>query len=150
MIDDTNHWQNLKPPLSPNPYEVELFKFHINQLHPVCLLGMTKELIPLCDFMVDLNPIPQNKPVIQSDWKQLDQKSSVIIGDGILNLSTLDIIDHLLELTTKIVCRVFLKKLEGMKYAQHFPKEFAGAELVIPTQKDVVMVIWNKASNNGI
>ena len=150
MINDTNHWQNLKPPLAPNPYEVELFKFHINQLRPVCLLGMTKELIPLCDFMVDLNPISQNKPVIKSDWKELDKQSSVIIGDGVLNLSGLDLIYSLLKLTTKIVCRVFLKKLNGMKYAQHFPKEFLGSELVIPTQENVAMVIWSRGSKNGI
>jgi len=147
MIHDTQHWQNLKPPLSPNEYEISLFKFHTHGLNPVCLLGMTKELIPLCDFMVDLNPIEQNKPVIKSDWKQLDKKSSVIICDGGLNLTGLELVDHLLQLTEKIVCRVFLKKLEGMKYAEYFPQEFFGAELVIPTQENVAIVIWNK---NGI
>jgi hypothetical protein len=147
MILDTQHWQNLKPPLSPNEYEIELFKLHINGLHPVCLLGMTKELIPLCDFMVDINPIPQDKSVIKLDWKDLDKKSSVIIGDGVLNLAGIELIDHLLNLTDKIVCRVFLKKLEGMKYAQYFPQEFLGAELIIPTQENVVMVIWDKLLN---
>lgn len=145
MIQDTQHWQNLKPPLSPNEYEVELFKLHTSGISPVCLLGMTKELIPLCDFMVDINPIPQNKPVIQSDWGELDQKSSVIIGDGILNLAGIELIDHLLKLANKIVCRVFLKKLDGMKYAQHFPQKFSGAELVIPTQENIVMVIWDQS-----
>ena len=144
MIDDTQHWQNLKPPLAPNDYEVKLFKFHTNGLHPVCLLGMTKELIPLCDYMVDLNPIQQNKPVIQSDWQNLDKQSSVIIGDGVLNLAGLELIDHLLKLTDKIICRVFLKKLDGMKYAQHFPNKFLGAKLVIPTQENIAMVVWSK------
>jgi hypothetical protein len=147
MILDTQHWQNLKPPLSPNEYEIELFKLHINGLHPVCLLGMTKELIPLCDFMVDINPIPQNKPIIKLDWKDLDKKSSVIIGDGVLNLAGIELIDHLLKLTDKIVCRVFLKKLEDMKYAQYFPQKFLGAELIIPTQENIIMVIWDKSLN---
>ena len=147
MIEDTTHWQNLKPPLSPNEYEVELFKLHINGFNPVCLLGMTKELIPLCHFMVDLNPISQDKPVIKSDWKNLDKTSSVIICDGVLNLAGIELIDHLLKLTDKIVCRTFLKKLEGMKYAQHFPQEFLGAELIIPTQENVVMAIWDKSFN---
>ena len=118
MIHDTQHWQNLEPPLAPNTYEVELFKLHTNGLHPVCLLGMTKELIPLCDYMVDLNPIPQNKPIIQSDWKDLNKESSVIIGDGVLNLAGLELINYLLKLTNKIVCRVFLKKFNG-KYSRN-------------------------------
>ena len=143
MIHDTQYWQNLQPPLAPNAYEVELFKLHTNGLHPVCLLGMTKELIPLCDYMVDLNPIPQNKPIIQSDWKNLNKESSVIIGDGVLNLAGLELINCLLKLTTKIVCRVFLKKFNGMKYAQHFHTEFLGASLVIPTQENISIVIWN-------
>jgi len=147
MIQDTQHWQNLKPPLSPNEYEVELFKLHIKGLNPVCLLGMTKELIPLCDFMVDINPIPQDKPVIKSDWKNLDKTSSVIICDGVLNLVDIGLIDHLLKLTDKVICRVFLKKLDGMKYAKYFPKEFFGSELIIPTQENIVMVIWDKLFN---
>jgi hypothetical protein len=143
MIEDTAHWQNLKPPLSPNDYEISLFRFHTIGFNPVCLLGMTKELIPLCNFMVDLNPIPQNKPIIKSDWKELKEKSSVIICDGALNLTGLEIIDHLRTLANKIVCRVFLKKLDGMKYAKYFPQKFVGAELVIPTQQDIAMVIYN-------
>lgn len=147
MIQDTQHWQNLKPPLSPNEYEVELFRFHTKGFDPVCLLGMTKELISLCDFMVDINPIPQDKPIIKSGWEELDQKSSAIICDGVLNLAGIKLIDHLLKLTDKIVCRVFLKKLEGMKYAQYFPQEFLGAELVIPTQENIAIVIWNRPPN---
>ena len=27
---NTDYWQNLKPPLSPNDYEIDLYKKHIN------------------------------------------------------------------------------------------------------------------------
>ncbi len=144
LIKDTNHWQNLNPPLSPNEYEVEMYRHHTKRYGPVCLLGMTKELIPFCDFMVDLNPIHQEKPVIKCDWTKITQDSEVIIGDGVLNLCGLDLVKDLLKITNKLICRVFLQKLEGMKYATHFPKEFPGSSIVIPTQENVVMVIWEK------
>jgi hypothetical protein len=144
LIKDTNHWQNLNPPLSPNKYEVELYRHHIRGYGPICLLGMTKELIPLCDFMVDLNPIKQEKPVIHSDWSHIKQECDVIIGDGVLNLCGLDLANNLLKITNKLICRVFMNKLEGMKYATYFPNEFPGSSLVIPTQENVVMVIWEK------
>jgi hypothetical protein len=144
LIKDTSHWQNLKPPLSPNEYEVELYRHHIKGHGPICLLGMTKELIKLCDFMVDLNPIQQEKPVLRSDWSQINRHVDVIIGDGVLNLCGLDLLNNLLKITNKLICRVFMNKLEGMKYATYFPNEFPGSSLVIPTQENVVMVIWEK------
>lgn len=144
LIKDTNHWQNLNPPLSPNEYEVELYRHHIRGYGPICLLGMTKELIPLCDFMVDLNPIPKEKPVIKCDWAKIKQESEVIIGDGVLNLCGLELVKDLLQVTNKLICRVFLEKLDGMKYATHFPKEFPESSLVVPTQENVVIVAWEK------
>lgn len=144
LIQDTEHWQNLKPPLCPNQYEIELYRFHSKGMGPVCLLGMTKDLIELCDFMVDLNPIQQKKPVIKSDWKGIKNFSEVVLGDGVLNLLGLGLVEDLLKVTNKLVCRVFHKKLEGMKYATHFPNEFPGAELIIPTQENISMVIWSK------
>lgn len=146
IIKDTDHWQNLKPPLSPNDYEFELYKHHSKGYYPICLLGMTKKLIPICDFMVDLNPIKQEKPVIKSDWKDINEQSSVIIGDGILNLAGIELVDKLLKVTNKLICRVFLKKLDGMKYATHFPNEFPKSSMIIPTQENVAMVIWDKFS----
>jgi len=144
LIKDIDHWQNLKPPLSPNEYEVELYRHHIKGYGTICLLGMTKELISICDFMVDLNPISQEKPVIKSDWHQIKQDCDVVIGDGVLNLCGLDLVESLLKITNKLICRVFLKKLEGMKYATYFPNEFPGATMVVPTQENIVMVIWEK------
>ena len=143
-LNDTQHWQNLRPPLAPNEYEVEIYRHHSRGMGAVCLLGMTKSLIPLCDFMVDLNPIPQEKLVVKNDWAELKVRPNVILGDGVLNLSGMGLVEKLLSASDKVVCRVFLRKLEGMKYAQHFPTEFPGAELVIPTQDDVAMVVWGR------
>lgn len=145
LIEDSHHWQNLQPPLSPNDYEVELYRHHTKGCGPICLLGMTKKLIPLCDFMVDLNPIKQEKPVIKCDWSQIKEQVEVVIGDGVLNLSGLGLVDELLKITNRLICRVFIKKLDGMKYATHFPKEFPKSKLVIPTQENVVLVVWDNS-----
>jgi hypothetical protein len=142
-IQDKNHWENLKPPLSPNDYEIEIYRHHIKGLKPVCLLGNTKKLVPLCDFMVDLNPNDNlEKEVLKSDWRNFEKFSEVTIGDGVLNLEGQDLVYDLLKFTKKVICRIFLKKLEGMKYAQHFPNSFFDAEMVIPTQENVVIAIW--------
>jgi len=142
LLQDIEHWQNLKPPLSPNEYEIEIYKHHIKGCGPICLLGMTKELVKFCDFMVDLNPIKQERPVIKCDWSKINQNVDVVIGDGVLNLAGLDLVDNLLNVTNKLICRVFLKKLQGMKYATHFPTKFPKSTMVIPTQENVVIVIW--------
>lgn len=140
--EDTEHWQNLTPPLCPNDYEVEIYKHHAKGQGSVCLLGMTQKLQFLCDFMVDLNPIHQNKPVIKCDWNDLNEYAEVVIGDGVINLEGIQLIDKLLKKYNKIICRVFIKKFPWMKYATHFPNEFPKSKLVIPTQKDIVIVIW--------
>lgn len=142
--EDANHWQNLNPPLCPNEYEVEIYKHHIKGFGPICLLGMTKQLSPYCDFMVDLNPMPQYRPVIKCDWNNLTEHAEVIMGDGVINLEGLQIIDKLIKNYNKIICRVFLKKFSWMKYASHFPQKFPTASLVIPTQDDIVMVVWER------
>lgn len=144
LIRDTKHWQNLRPPLSPNEEEVAIYEKKCLGRRPVCLLGMTKELIYLCDYMVDLNPTSQAKPVIKSDWASFDVSApaEVVIGDGVLNLAGPGLVDLLLKRHEVVVCRVFKRKLEGMKYATHFPTSFPGAKEVLETQPDIVMVTW--------
>lgn len=142
--EDLEHWQNLLPPLCPNDYEVEMYKHHTTGCGIVGLLGMTNKLQKICNFMVDLNPIPQTKPVIKCDWNDLNECADVIIGDGVLNLEGLQLADKLLDKYQKLVCRVFLKKFSWMKYATHFPQEFPNAKLVIPTQDDIAIVVWEK------
>jgi hypothetical protein len=143
IINDAEHWKNLFPPLCPNVYEIELYKHHSKGYGPICLLGMTKELQNLCDFMVDLYPTNQQKPVIKENWNNLKEYAEVVIGDGVLNLEGLQLVDKLINRYEKLIFRVFLKKFPWMKYATHFPQEFPGASLVIPTQEHIAMVIWD-------
>lgn len=142
MIQDTQHWQSLRPPLSPNEAEVEIYEQECRGMGPICMLGMTKELVHICDYMVDLNPIPRPKPVVLSDWKNFNAIAEVVIGDGVLNLAGMSLVETILRKHEKLVCRVFTRKLEGMKYATHFPTSFPGAKKVTDTQPDVVMVVW--------
>ena len=144
MIKDTEYWQNLSPPLCPNSYEVELYHHHSKGYGPVCLLGMTKELQPLCEFMVDLHPVQQTKPVLRGDWRDIKEFAEVFIGDGVVNLVGLDLVDDLLKIAEKVVLRVFLKKFPWMKYATHFPDKFPGSSIVIPTQENIAIVVWEK------
>jgi len=134
LIADTEHWQNCKPPLSPNQEEVRLYKELIGDNSPVCLLGMTKELIHLCDLAVDLKPINIKKPTLQCDWNNLEGSFGAIIGDGVLNLTGLQFIEKALKISKKFICRTFTYKQPGMKYATIFPTEFPGSKVVIQTQ----------------
>ena len=136
------HWQNLRPPLAPNSDEVKIYENLCDQ-GPVVMLGMTKELIHLCEYMVDLNPIPQSKPVVKSDWAGFQGLAGTVIGDGVLNLAGIGLVDELLPKCDRVVCRVFLKKLDGMKYATHFPTSFPGSSRIIPPQTDVAIVVWD-------
>lgn len=143
MIADTLHWQGLRPPLSPNEDEVRMYGDFCLGKSPVCLLGMTKELIALCEFMVDMNPIPQPKRVVRSDWASFEDATQVIIGDGVLNLAGIGLVEQMRGKCQAMMCRVFLKKLQGMKYATHFPTKFPEASSVVETQADVAMVTWH-------
>jgi len=143
LLKDTRHWQSLRPPLSPNEEEVRIYEEQCRTSGPICLLGMKKELIHICDYMVDLTPILQNKPVVRADWGGFSELAGVIMGDGVLNLAGYDLVHRLLKKCDRLVCRVFTRKLEGMKYATHFPTSFPEAKTIIHTQKDVAMVIWD-------
>lgn len=142
MINDKNHWHGRNPPLCPNPYEIECYKYNIKNKSPVCLLGMTKELLPLCDYAIDLNPVECDKPVRKMNWWDILEFSEVMIGDGVLNLVGLEFVDKVARLmTNSLVCRVFLKKQPWMKYATHFPTSFPGATW-FESQPDIAMVRW--------
>lgn len=147
LLDDLEHWHSLKPPLSPNPLEILLFEQNLKPEGSVCLLGMTKELVSLCDQAVDLRPLTIDKPTIKEDWAALtpEQVGSVktVIGDGVINLAGMSLVGSVSQWSDRFICRVFLKKLPGMKYATFFPNEFPGASKVIPTQDGVAIVIWD-------
>lgn len=144
LLKDTNHWQNLSPPLAPNEEEVLVYEKYTKGRGPVCLLGMTKQLIHLCEYMVDLNPLPQEKPVIKSDWASFTGMAEAVIGDGVLNLAGMELVPKIMSVCDIFICRVFLKKIAGMKYATHFPDSFPGSSKVIPTQPDVAIVVWGE------
>lgn len=143
LIRDTAHWQSLRPPLSPNDEEVRIYEERCLGRGLVCMLGMTKELAHLCEYMVDLNPIPQAKPVIKSEWSDFSSIAEVVIGDGVLNLAGLELADKVRRKCDRLVCRVFKRKFEGMKYATHFPTSFPGATDIKETQPDIVIVTWD-------
>ena len=142
LLNDTAHWQNLKPPLCPNEQEISIYENLVKQRGPVCLLGMTRQLIHICDYMVDLNPIPQEKPVIKSDWVEFKMLADAIIGDGIINLSGIDLVPKIMEKCELFVCRVFLEKMDGMKYATYFPKQFPKSSRIIYTHPQIAIVTW--------
>jgi len=139
---NTEYWDNLSPPLCPNEYEISLYKKYVKGCSPVCLLGMTKDMQPLCDYMVELHPTKQSKPVIEKNWNEFEEYADAIIGDGVINLEGMQLVEKMLKRCNKLVCRVFLKKFSWMKYATHFPQEFPNAKIVISTQQDVAMVVW--------
>jgi len=144
MIDDLEHWHNLKPPLSPNEYEISLYKKLIGDSSPVCLLGMTKELVNLCDVAIDIHPINIGKPTICDNWENISGTFGAVIGDGIPNLTGLDYVKKVLSVSEKFICRVFMKKQIGMKYATLFLTEFPDNSYLEVTQQDIAMVMWKK------
>ena len=143
MIGDSQHWHSMLPPLSPDDKDIAIYKQAIGDLSPVYLLGMTKQLVELCDVAVDLFPIEIGKPTIQSNWLDLDVRAGAVIGDGVINLAGFDLIDHMLSISERFICRVFMAKQPGMKYATFFPTEFPHNPTIISTQKDIAILIWD-------
>lgn len=142
MINNRDHWHGRNPPLCPNKKEILLYEELIGDLKPVYMLGMTKELMHLCDVAVDLNPISCEKEVICKNWLELeDVKAGAIIGDGVLNITSFELIERMSKITSKLILRVFLERQDWMKYANFFPKEFPNA-IVIETQPKIAIVTW--------
>jgi hypothetical protein len=105
---------------------------------------MTKELVPLCNCAVDLNPIPISKPTIKCNWNDLTGEYHSIIGDGVINLAGMELVEKMLKISKRFIARVFMKKQPGMKYATFFPDKFPNSSLVIVTQPDIAFVVWDK------
>lgn len=158
MINDTAHWQNLSPPLSPNKHEVDVYRDLIIGYDNVYLLGKTKELIPYCDLTIDLNPVPIFKEMnLHCDWNSLPLASKdypewgqlALLGDGVVNLMGIDFVPKVLKSCDTFITRIFHKQFPGMKYAQHFPSKFAvqytanKPKAIIKTQEDISIVVWS-------
>ena len=144
LITDKDNWHGRNPPFCPNLEEVEIYKKLTKDQHPICLFGVTKELGDLCDFAIDLNPVPYPKFTVKANWFDIkNQFINCIIGDGVVNLYGNELIEHVSTISKTFVARVFMKKLDGMKYAKFFPTDFPTASKVIITQPDVAVVQWN-------
>jgi hypothetical protein len=144
MILDSAHFNNLKPPLAPNEYEVEIYKQYIN--HNTLLLGYTKQLIDLCSSAIDLNPpISPNPKVLQGDWFAIKDYYDVIIGDGVLNLVGGDLVEYLSTHCNILVIRFFTNKIQGMKYATYFRSNtnFLLPDVIIDTQDSCKILVWH-------
>lgn len=135
------HWINLPYPLRPNPAEVEIFR---ENLLPgkTLLLGSTKDLLPLCDVAVDLDPKYEDSKLIYGDWYNISGDYENIIADGSLNWGAEELLPIIEKHCKRFICRVFSEKLPGMKYATHFYSEFEGAEKIAEINKLCPIFIW--------
>ncbi len=154
MQNDVLHFSTLMPPLSPNEYEVKIYKQFTKPYKNILLLGYTKELLPFCTQAIDINP-PLYDHIIRSlyqekiskgDWFHITGKYDCIIADGVLNLVGGSLMDHLKTLSDNIMIRFFTKKLPHMKYATIFADTL---NVLIPneiiyTQEGCVMLMWKK------
>ena len=147
---DIDHFNNLQPPLSPNADEVAIFKSEIANTpygYGSLLLGYTKELLPICDFAMDLNPPRETRyhSVIRENWFDIDEnRYDVIVGDGVLNLVGGELVQHLSTRCNKLVIRFFTHKLPQMKYATLFRHNtnFLLPDQIIETQPYCKILIW--------
>lgn len=148
MLNDITHWHGKSPPMAPNLEEIEIYQKEIGTRSPVYLLGMTKELMDFCDTAIDLNPVPCTKNVLQMDWRAMKNlHSQVVLGDGVLNLVGLDLLNVVENITERFVSRVFLKKQPWMKYATYFPENFPGCSKIIQTQPEIAIIVWDFKSH---
>lgn len=144
MILDSDHFNNLSPPLSPNEYEVSIYEKYkgTNTL----LLGYTKQLVYLCNIAIDLNPpLNYNEKIIKQDWFTINEHYDVIIGDGVLNLVGGDLVKHLSSYCNTLIIRFFTNKINGMKYATYFRDNtsFLLPDIIIDTQPSCKILIWH-------
>jgi hypothetical protein len=144
---DIDHFNNLQPPLSPNEQEVEIYRQFTETLEPTLLLGYTKQLLPLCDYAMDLNPPdePRYNHVIQQNWFDIPEHTyDTIIGDGVLNLVGGELVQYLSGRCNTLVIRFFTKKLPNMKYATQYRHNtnFLLPDEIIETQPNCKILIW--------
>lgn len=100
-LNDVDHFSSLRPPLSPNDLEVQIYTSYcrsstISHFEPtVLLLGYTKQLLHLSTVAMDLSPPNYMSCIIKQDWFSIDKFYNVIIGDGVLNLVGGKLVEHL-------------------------------------------------------
>ena len=144
-----DHYANLVPPLSPNNYEVEIFKQYVNKFRTekkCLLLGFTKELIDFADIAIDIDPPPNcDKKIKTDDWFNINEYHDIIIGDGCINMVGGNLVEHLSHFCGTLVIRFFMEKLPDMKYATRFRYNtpFLLPDTIIETQPLCKILIWH-------
>lgn len=145
---DNNYWSSELPhPLAPNSDDVEIYKQ--NKISgSTLLLGLTKDLIDLSDWQMDINPWIDSDTVIKSNWTDNITFYDNIIGDGVLSFdkgTTNQLLKMAKDNCKVFIARTFTKRLPIMRIADHFPQpeDFE----IKPTKtikfKDYSFYIWH-------
>lgn len=140
-------WANLTPPLAPSDNDARIFKDYLLN-GTTLLLGCTKNLIPLSDVQMDIDPWYVADTVITQDWTTNTKFYDNIIGDGVLNLDK-ELAEKVLDMCYKhcdnFVVRCFNRKLPNMTVASHFPnkKDFLIPPTIIEEFDEYTFYIWN-------
>jgi hypothetical protein len=124
MKADKEYWGSLvNPPLAPSDQDVEFFKLNMIKGTSL-LLGCTRKLIPITTAQMDEDPWYESKTVIKKKWELNDTFYNNIIADGSLNLNK-KLCDDIVKMSSKncerLIVRSFIKKLDIMRIASHFP-----------------------------
>jgi len=116
------------------------------------LLGCTKNLIPITDIQMDIDPWYDGPNVITKDWLDNTDFYENIFGDGVLNF-TKELEQNILEMASKhckvFICRCFNYKLEKLRIATNFPDKDNFS--ITPTESkifdDYSIHIWRFQTN---
>ena len=144
---DKDYWMSDLPiPLSPSSDDVNTYKrFMING--ETLLLGCTKNLIPLSDIQMDIEPWYQSETVISDNWLNNNTFYENIIGDGVLSF-TKELANQIVDMASNnckvFIARTFTKKLPIMRIADNFPQpeDFIIKPTITITEKDYSFYIW--------
>jgi hypothetical protein len=143
---DKNYWKDRPYPLSPSEEDVLAYKVSLEE-GTTLLLGCTRNIIPLSDRQMDIDPWYDGETVIIRDWADNEDFYTNIIGDGVLNLSE-SLSESVLEMCSKccrnLVVRHFNRKLPTMMVAEFFPDEdgFSIKPKEVHKKEDYTFYIW--------
>lgn len=122
---DKNYWKDRPYPLSPSEEDVLVYKNSLVS-GTTLLLGCTRNIIPLSDRQIDIDPWYDGETVIVRNWSENRDFYTNIIGDGVLNLSeslSKSVLDMCSRCCRNLVVRHFNRRLPTMMVADFFPDE---------------------------
>jgi hypothetical protein len=124
MLDNTYWSKDFPHPLSPSNSDVEIYKSYLSK-GTTLLLGCTKNLIPISDYQMDIDPWYKGPSMIVQDWLTNKNYYSNIILDGGLCFNK-KLCDGILDMASNhcnvFIARSFNYKLPTMRIAEYFPK----------------------------